>query len=224
MRFVLTSDGFSTPEIVGRCVELVGQPAEAIKVAAVSEAHVDIHGSHGWLLDDLGRAKNNFGYIELVNLQALAIGQVVDRLGPADIIFVTGGDPDYLMSVFNKTGFGRRLPKLLQNKVYVGSSAGSMVVGQRVGATAYLQIYGESTDDRYGVSDWLELVELAVHPHFGDEGLPNDRPEVLLESLRGYRGVVYAIGDGAAIVSDGGQLTVIGPEPLVVKDGRPANP
>ena len=220
MRLILTSTGFSTPEIVGRCVELAGKPRDAIKIAAISEAHIEIHGDHKWLLDDLNRARENFNHVELVNLQALGLDRVEERVRSADVIFVTGGDTDYLMSVFEKTDFGKLLPSLLEDRVYVGSSAGSMVMGKRADAEAYLRTYGESSDDRYGISKWLELVDLAVHPHFEASRDAADCPEALLEASREYQGVIYAIKDDAAIVVNGGKLGVIGSEPVVVKDGR----
>ena len=220
MRLILTSTGFSTREIVGRCVELVGKPRHAIKVAVINEAYVEVHGDHGWLLNDLNRIKDNFGYMELVNLQALDIGQIEKRIGLADVIFATGGDPDYLMAVFGRTGFGRLLPNLLEGRVYVGSSAGSMVVGKRVDTAAYLQTYGESTAARYGVSEWLGLVDLAVHPHFEVSLSPDNRPEVLLDTAREYKGTIYAIRDDSAVVVDGDKLGVVGSEPVIVRDGR----
>ena len=220
MRLILTSTGFSTREIVDRCVELVGKPRNAIKVAVINEAYVEIHGDHGWLLDDLNRIKDNFGYMELVNLQALDIGQIEKRIRLADVIFATGGDTDYLMAVFNRTGFGKLLPNLLEGRVYVGSSAGSMVMGKRVDAVAWLQTYGESTTTRYGVSEWLGLVDLAVHPHFEASLSPDNRPEVLLDTAREYKGTIYAIGDDSAVVVDGDKLGVVGSEPVIVKDGR----
>ena len=220
MSFILTSTGFATQEIIERCTVLVGKPRGAIKIAVISEAHIEIHGDHGWLLDDLNRARKNFGCLELVNLQALNIGRVAERIGLADIVFVTGGDPDYLMAVFNKTGFGKLLPELLEGKVYVGSSAGSMVIGKRVTVAAYLQTYGESTDARYGVSEWLELVNLAVHPHFEESLSLDNRPGVLLEVSQGYQGAIYAIKDDAAIVIDGDNLDIIGSKPVIVKDGQ----
>ncbi|MGI8935211.1 MAG: Type 1 glutamine amidotransferase-like domain-containing protein, partial [Phormidesmis sp.] len=56
-------------------------------------------------------------------------------------IFVNGGSIDYQMYVFKKSGFAKLLPKLLETKVYVGSSAGSMVIGKRVSTEAYHKIY-----------------------------------------------------------------------------------
>ena len=62
-------DGFSTQEIVSQCTELVDKPRSAVKVAVINEAYVETQGDHGWLLDDLNRARDNFKYMELVNLQ-----------------------------------------------------------------------------------------------------------------------------------------------------------
>ncbi len=80
------------------------------------------------MLDELNRTSRIFGgEFELVNLLALGIDKIVERLNLADLIFVVGGHTDYLMSVFNKSGLSNRLADLLSDKVYVGVSAGAMI-------------------------------------------------------------------------------------------------
>ncbi len=101
------------------------------------------HGDHSWVLDDLNNIKKYFQNMELVSLLALELPKVIERIEASDVIFVVGGHADYLMSVFNKTGFGDALPELLKDKICVGSSAGSMVACNRVSTDAYLRIYGE---------------------------------------------------------------------------------
>ena len=114
------------------------------------------------------------------------------------------------MAVFKRRGFDRLLPSLLEDKVCVGSSAGSMVMGKRVDTKAYLQTYGESTAGRYSVSKWLGLVDLAVHPILKPIFLPTIVRRFLLEAAREYKGTIYAIRDDSALVIDDGKLRVVG--------------
>ena len=123
MKLILASAGFYTPEIAQECVKLVGKPAGQINIAVINEAYAVEHGDHGWMLDDLNRIKKYFsGTMELVNLLALDLPVIKQRLQAADVIFVVGGHTDYLMSVLNKTGVAKLLPELLRTKVYVGSN------------------------------------------------------------------------------------------------------
>lgn len=93
---------------------------------------------------------DNFGQIDMINLLALPLDEVKERIMQKDAIFVVGGHTDYLMSVFVKTGFDKLLPELLETNAYVGSSAGSMVMGKRLSTEAYKRLYQDVTG--YGTS------------------------------------------------------------------------
>lgn len=219
MKLILASAGFYTPGIAQKCAELVGKPINSINIAVINEAYAAEPGDHGWVLDDLNNIKKYFkGRMELVNLLALDLKKVRERLALADVIFVVGGHTDYLMAVFKKTGFDTLLPKVLKNKVYVGSSAGSMVMGERVSTKAYARVYGETED--YGVQRYLGLVPFAIKPHLDSPLFPNNRKRILLDVTKDYKGVVYGLTDDAAIVIEGNKIYPIGSEPLEIKEGQ----
>lgn len=74
----------------------------------------------------LGLANEEIGgNIEFIDLQAHDLDYVERRIDVADMIFCFGGNTDYLANIFTKTGFNKLLPKILAEKVWVGSSAGS---------------------------------------------------------------------------------------------------
>lgn len=219
MKLILASNGFYTAEIIEKAIELTGKPAENIDIAVINEAYAVEHGDHGWVLDDLTRIKAAFsGRMELVNLLALDISTVKKRIQLADIIFVVGGHTDYLMSVFVKTGFAALLPELLATKVYVGSSAGSMVLGKRVSTEAYAKIYGENND--YGIDHYLELVNFALKPHMDSPIFTNNRKEILLEVAKDFHGTLYGLRDDSAIIVNGNEQYVIGSNPIKITDGK----
>ncbi|HSX15193.1 MAG TPA: Type 1 glutamine amidotransferase-like domain-containing protein [Candidatus Saccharimonadales bacterium] len=211
MKLLLCSEGFYTPNTVQECVKLCCKPQNQIGVAVINEAYAADPGDKRWVLDNLNDAAKNFtAGFSLVNLLALPIDEVERRIMEQDFIFVIGGNTDYLMHVFIKTGFDKLLPKLLETKVYVGSSAGSQVVGRRVSDEAYLKIYGEHND--YGTTDYLGLVDLAIKPHMYSKHFPNNRPEVLEEVAGGTNFPVYGLQDDSAIVINGRKQYFIGSE------------
>jgi dipeptidase E len=219
MKLVLCSEGFFTPNTVQACVELCRKPQDEISVAIINEAFAVGEGDKYWVLDNLNDVAKNFkGGIDIVNLLALTLDEVEARIRKRDVIFVVGGHTDYLMHVFNKTGFAKLLPKLLETKVYVGSSAGSMVIGRRISTEANAKIYGEPGD--YGVTDYLGLVDLAIKPHLYSSEFPNNRPEILEEVCGGVSFPVYGLQDDSAIVVDGGEQKLIGSEPVKIIDGK----
>ena len=214
MKLILASAGFATEEIVQKCEEFVGKNRSEISVAVINEGYAVEHNNLRWVLDDLNNVKINFGgRLELVNLLALPIETIVERFGNKDVIFTVGGHTDYLMSVFNKVGLAEKLPELLRTKVYVGSSAGSMLLGKRLSKDAYTKIYGER--ETYYVTKYMELVDFAIMPHLDSSHFPN-RKETLIEAVKDHNEVVYGIRDDSAVVVDGGNITIIGSEPYIL--------
>ena len=220
MKLILASAGFYTAEIVEKCVELVGKPHDEINIAVINEAYAVEHGDHRWVLADLNRIQDNFaGSIEFVNLLALDLETVKARVALADVLFVVGGHTDYLMSVFKKTGFDTLLPQILKDKVYVGSSAGAMIIGNRVSTEAYQHLYGEANS--YGITNYLGLVDVALKPHLNNPLFPNNVEEVLLRLTKDYSGMVYGLPDDAALIIDGDKQYIIGDKTIKIRDGQP---
>ncbi len=215
MKLVLCSEGFHTPNTVKACVELVGKPQDKISIAVINEAYAVEGGDKRWVLDNLNDVSKHFSAeLDIVNLLALPLEEVEKRIMQKDVIFVVGGNTDYLMHVFDKSGFSNLLPRLLETKVYIGSSAGSMVMGKRVSAEAYLKIYGEHDD--YGIKEYLRFVDLAIKPHLNSPHFPNNRPEVLEEVAKGLGFPVYGLQDDAALVVNGAEQNFIGSQPYKV--------
>ncbi|MBP9667503.1 Type 1 glutamine amidotransferase-like domain-containing protein [Candidatus Saccharibacteria bacterium] len=218
MKLVLCSEGFHTATIVDACVRLVGKPQDQISVGIINEAFAVESGDKRWVLDNLNSVPKHFSAeIDIINLLALSIEEVEARLSSKDIIFVVGGDTDYLMSVFKKTGFDKLLPKLLETKVYVGSSAGSMVVGTRISTEAYRLMYGE--DSNWDIDQYLDFVDFSIMPHLDSPDFPN-RKESLLEAVGSFEGKVYGLRDDSAVVTEGSDSTIIGSNPIIIESGK----
>jgi dipeptidase E len=217
MKLVLCSEGFHTQNTVEACVELCGKPQREITVAIINEAFAVERGDKRWVLNNLNDVAQNFpAELDIVDLLALPIDEVEERIMAKDVIFVVGGNTDYQMHVFEKSGFSKLLPKLLETKVYVGSSAGTMVMGKRISSEAYTRVYGERDD--FGVTEYLGLVDLAIKPHMNSVIFPNNRPEVLEEVASGMGFPVYGLQDDSALVVNGSVQKFIGSDPHKVQN------
>lgn len=215
MKLILASEGFYTEEIVAKCEELVGKPRNIINVVVINEAYAVERNTLRWVLDNLNKVRDNFGgNLEFVNLLALDTKTIKERIDQGDVIFVVGGNTDYLMSVFTKTGFAKMLPELLKTKVYVGSSAGSMVLGKRLSTKAYQKIYGER--EAFGINKYMGLVNLCFMPHLDSAHFPN-RKETLLEAAKDHHGApIYGLRDDSAVIVNGETITTIGSKPVIL--------
>lgn len=215
MKLLLCSEGFHTENTVQACVELCGKPKNEISIAIINEAYAVESGDKRWVLNNLNDVASNFpAEIDLINLLALSLDEVEQRIMAKDVVFVVGGHTDYQMYVFQKTGFANLLPKILVSKVYVGSSAGSMVTGRRVSSGAYHELYGER--ETFGVREYLGLVDFALKPHMNSPHFPHNRPEILERVAADMTFPVYGLQDDSAIVVDDYEQRFIGTPPYVV--------
>ncbi len=217
MKLLLTSTGLHSEQIVAEMERLVGKSRREISVAVINEASKVEVGDKSWFIAELSGIRQFVGgEISMIDLQALAIEEVEVQLRDVNVLYVAGGHTDYLMHIFESTGFDRLLNNsLLRNMVYVGSSAGSMVVCQRVSTEAYNKIYGEGNND-YGVEKYMGLVPFALKPHLKSAHFPNNREEVLREVSKTYDGTIYAIEDTQAIVVEDDKTSFVGGNIFVI--------
>lgn len=219
MKLILASSGFESKEAVEKCIEFVGKPAKEINFAIINEAYAVEHCDHSWILDDMDSIRKNFGgSIEFVNLLALNIDQVEERINAADVIFVVGGNTEYLKTVFDKTGFSKLLPRLLEKKVYVGSSAGSMILGRQTSYEIQDEIYGEV--DYFGVREYLNLLDFSILPHLHSKYFFKLSDEYVISESKKINGVVYALSDNAAVIVDGDKEYVVGHDYMKLLNGK----
>lgn len=219
MKLILASSGFEAKEAVKKCIEFVGKPKDKINFAVINEAYAVEHGDHSWVLDDMDSIRKNFGgNIEFVNLLALDIHKVEERIKAADAIFVVGGNTEYLKTVFDKTGFSKLLPKLLKDKVYVGSSAGSMILGKQPSYKTQDKIYGEV--DYFGVHEYLGLLNFSILPHLHSKYFSERADEWAVKESESVDYPVYAISDNAAVIIDGDKEYVVGRDYIKLLNGK----
>ena len=211
MKLILCSEGFHTQNTVQACIDLAGKPQNKITFAVINEAFAAEHGDKRWVLGNLNDVAKNFpAEMDIVNLLAFPLEEVEERISQKDAIFVVGGHTDYLMSVFVKTGFDKLLPKLLKSKVYVGSSAGSMVMGKRLSSEAYKEMYKEVVG--YGTTRYLEFVDFSIMPHIDSKDFLG-RKDKLIEASKKHDGKIYGLRDDSAVIVNNDKVRVIGSKP-----------
>lgn len=89
------------------------------------------------------------------------------KLSQFDIIFVAGGNTFYLLEKMQKCGFDKILPGLLtKGIIYIGSSAGSVVVGPSID---YVQTVDDPKKADLSNFEGLGIVNFRILPHYGNE-------------------------------------------------------
>jgi dipeptidase E len=211
MKALLTSTGICTTELAQALSRLVGKPLDQINIAVINEASAVEPGDKRWSFDEMYNLSRVVGgEIDVINLLALDLKTIEQRMDFADVIYVVGGLSDYLMAVFERTGFSELLrDKLFNEKVYVGASAGSMVLGRRITTEGYRQVYRKGEQD-FGVNEYLALVDFSIFPHLDSPEFIRNRIEIIDNATIDFGYPVYAIQDAQAVVVNGDEASFIG--------------
>lgn len=218
MRMLLTSGGVVDGPIRDTLVELVGRPLAEARTVAVIDAMLPFPGDKGRMLEDLQQYRSlGWAECDVLSLFGGPRSVIEARLRAADVVFGYGGSNHWLAHAWHATGLAPLLAELVEEKVYVGLSAGSMIFSRLQAATvdalddheevAMLQL--ESVAPAVPLFDWFPLC------HLGAPFLPQQTPEW------GARGAAR-LGAPVWFLDDESALLVRDPaaEPEVVSTGR----
>jgi len=212
MRFLLTSAGISNPSIHNALVDLLGKPIAESSVLCIPTAAYAIPGgaAMAWRmirgvastpLCELGW--KSLGVLELTALPSIKEDYWVPMVQETDALLVGGGDPPYLCYWMRQSGLADRLPSLRREAVYVGVSAGSMVMAPNVGED-FVGWNPPTGGDRA-----LGLVDFALFPHLDHERFPENSLANAEKWAAGGPVPGYAIDDQTAIQVVDGVVDVV---------------
>jgi len=211
MKLLLTSAGISNPSIKNALVDLLGKPISDASALFIPTAIYPIpnggelvrrviNGSLGDPFCELGW--KSLGLLELTALPSIKPQLWVPMLESADALLVGGGDCQYLTYWMQQSGLADLLPSLLRKMVYVGLSAGSMIM-TRFGTT-----YGNHTLPAE-TSKSLGFVDFAIHPHLDYAAFPDNSLANLTKLAATLPMSSYAIDDQTAIKVTDGKVEVV---------------
>lgn len=215
MKLLLASSGLANESIIAALEEMVGKPRKDINVIIINEAIKAEAGDMRWFAEELERLASVLGgNLEFIDLQAHDLEYIKSRINLADMIFCFGGNADYLATVFERTGFANLLPKILAEKVWVGSSAGSCVLCHKESEEIQQAIYKE----RREADHYMDIVPIVFLPHL--HGFFNfDQPEVIRAS-ESTDLPVYAVSDNCALqIIDQNPPIILGSDYIVAQNG-----
>jgi dipeptidase E len=201
--FLLTSAGVKNATIDAALVDLLGKPvaeSSALCIPTATYALAD-GATHAWRLI-AGQASTPLCVLELTALPSLDQATWLPMLEQTDALLVGGGDPLYLCHWMRQSGVAGRLGSL-PDAVYVGVSAGSMVLAPQVGEE-FVGWRPAGGGDR-----GLGVVDFAIFPHLDHEDLPDNGMATAETWAAGLSAPAYAIDDQTAIVIGDGEPEVI---------------
>jgi dipeptidase E len=213
MRLLLTSAGILNTSIHNALVALLGKPiaeASALCIPTASYAHPMTGPGQAWNFIS-GREPRtpmcelgwkSLGVLELTALPSLTEAYWVPLVQETDALLVNGGDPLYLCYWMRQSGLADLLPSL-RNTVYVGLSAGSMVMAPSIGEDFVRWKPPTGGDETLGI------VDFAMFPHLDHPALPENTMADAERWAAGMPVPAYAIDDQTAIQVTNGTVEVV---------------
>ncbi len=213
MRFLLTSAGIKNASIHDALVDLLGKPiaeSSALCNPTASYAQPMAGPLRAWNFIS-GREPRSpmcelgwksLGVLELSALPSIDRDNWVPLVQETDVLLVNGGDPLYLCYWMRQSGLADLLPSLRET-VYVGLSAGSMVMTPSIGEDF---VHWKPPT---GGDETLGIVDFSIFPHLDNEMLPDNSMTGAEKWAAGILGPAYAIDDETAIKVTDGTVDVV---------------
>jgi dipeptidase E len=213
LKLLLTSGGITNASIRDALVDLLGKPiadSNALCIPTAQYGHPWVGpGVKAWRFIS-GNSENpmvdlgwkSVGVLELTALPSIDEEHWVPVVRETDVLLVAGGDALYLCHWMRQSGLVDLLPSL-SDTVWVGLSAGSMVMTPRIGAD-FIQWRPPTGDE-----STLGLVGFSICPHLAHDGMPGNSMAEAEEWAAGISGPAYAIDDQTAIKVVDGTVEVI---------------
>ena len=209
MKLLLTSAGVTNPSIRGALEDLLGKPISESSALCIPTAQY----GHPWLGPGVkawefisGKSENpmvdlgwrSIGVLELTALPSIDEERWKPLVLETDVLLAAGGDALYLSHWLRESRLADMFPSMAET-VWVGMSAGSMVMTPRIGQE-FVGWKPPAGDDSA-----LGIVDFSICPHLAPDGEPGNSLAAAERWAAGIRHPSYAIDDQTALrVTDDG--------------------
>jgi dipeptidase E len=217
MKLLLTSAGVKNASIRDALVDLLGKPiadSSALCIPTALYGHPQgspagawrfIAGQSSCPMCELGW--KSLGVLELTALPSICEERWVPWVRDSDVLLAEGGDALYLCHWMRQSGLAALLPSL-DRTVWVGLSAGSMVMTPRVG-----EEFVETKPSITGDDLTLGVVDFSIFPHL-------DYPDFAENTMAHAERWAGRIGGPAYAIDDQTAIKVVDGEVDVVSEGN----
>jgi dipeptidase E len=212
MKLLLTDSGIKNSSIHDALVDLLGKPiAESSALCIPTAQHARRGGARqAWRVISgqepraplCGLGWKSLGVLELTALPSIDEEIWVPMVQDTDVLLVDGGDPLYLCYWMRQSGLADLFPSLRET-VYVGVSAGSMVMAPSIGEDFV------NWKPAAGGDQTLGMVGFAIFPHLDHPEMSDNSMANAEKWAAGMPVPSYAIDGQTAIKVTDGAVEVV---------------
>jgi dipeptidase E len=203
MRLLLTSSGISNKTIAKALSDLTGKLPSATKIGFVPIAANVEEGNKDWIVNQfLSLWRNGYNWIDIIDPTASGV-KWQQRLKVVDVIYLSGGNTFHLLDQVRKTGFDKWLIKNLEDKVYIGGSASTIILAPTIGVAEIDKV----EPNFFGLTDLagLSLVDFEIVVHVPSM-ISSQSAEIYAKKSKNK---VYIFDDETAAKVDGDKLEIV---------------
>lgn len=155
----------SADTVLGDVVKHLSKKPSDYKLAFITTAAEVEEGNHWWVTADKEKLLKLGFNVDEFSITGMNASQLKEKMKDKNGIFVCGGNTFYLLDQVVKTRFDKILKKEInEGCLYIGSSAGSMIVGKGISLVSKIDDRSKAPDLK---SDGLGIVDYAILPHWG---------------------------------------------------------
>lgn len=196
MKLLLTSAGFLNKEVSDTFLRLLNKPTRQIHLIFIPTASRTEHE-----LKYVEASRQELADLGITNITTLNLDRKItaDEINGADVIYVCGGNTFYLLQKIRESGLDQLLPSF--DGLYVGVSAGSIVVGPNIEVSGPWDKNGVNLSDTTG----MKIVNFAAIPHY------QRKDQTVVEDLKNRADYeIMELTDNQAVLVENDEKKIIG--------------
>ena len=161
--FLSSSSDYVMDDIVKK---LPKNPQE-LNLAFINTAAEVEDGDHWWVKAEKDKLVEVGFDVDEFSITGMSKEEIENKFMDKQVIYFCGGNTFYLLDQVIKTGCDEIIKNKIENGViYMGSSAGSMIVGTRIDLVSAIDDSSKAPDLK---STGLQIIDLAILPHWGSD-------------------------------------------------------
>lgn len=215
MRLVLTSGGISNKSIENELKNIIGKDLKGLKmIFCTTASNYEGGDMNDWLIKDIIHFKDLGFKIDVCDINGINKENFLPRFEWSDVIYFEGGNTQWLRRCIKSSGLENHLKSLLETRVWIGTSAGSIVLCPTI-CNSCQDLFDDNIQGY--PTDGLGLVDFQFVPHLNNEFFPKIKKEYISNASKNLKAID---GKKLLVMDDNGAVFIDNEKTKIVSEGN----